>query len=43
MMHFHINMKILSLILWLGGLCTDADNDADTDEADSNDTDNYAQ
>ena len=31
---FISNMKFLSLILWLGGLCTDADADA---------TDNYAQ
>ena len=29
-------MKFLSLILWLGGLCTDTNTDA-------NDTDNYAQ
>ena len=36
------NMKVLSSILWLGGLCTDADNaDANTDNA--HDTDNYAQ
>ena len=35
-------MKFLSLILWLGGLCTDADaNNANADDAD--DTDNYAQ
>ena len=32
------NMKFLSWILWLRGLCTDADNDANAD-----DTDNYAQ
>ena len=29
-------MKFLSLILWLGGLCTDSTNDDD-------DTDNYAR
>ena len=29
------NMKFLSSILWLGGLCTDAD--------DADDTDNYAR
>ena len=34
---FISNMKFLSLILWLGGLCTDAD------DADANDTDNYAR
>ena len=31
------NIKFLSWILWLGGLCTDADN-ADTDDANSTDT-----
>ena len=36
---FILNMKFLSLILWLGGLCTDA-NDADDD---ANDTDNNEQ
>ena len=35
---FILNMKFLSLILWLGGLCTDA-NDAD---ADTDNDDNYA-
>ena len=33
---FISNMKFLSLILWLGGLCTDANN------ADNPDTDNCA-
>ena len=38
------NMKFLSSILWLGGLCTDADDaDDDTDTDDANDTDNYAR
>ena len=35
------NMKFLSSILWLGGLCTDAD-DAE-DDTNANDTDNYAR
>ena len=33
-MHIISNIKFLSLILWLGGLCTDANAD---------DTDNYAR
>ena len=43
---FISNMKFLSLILWLGGLCTDAndtDNDADDTNANADDTDNYAR
>ena len=32
---FISNMKFLSLILWLGGMCTD--------NADADDTNNYAQ
>ena len=32
---FILNMKFLSSILWLGGLCTNAD--------DANDTNNYAR
>ena len=40
---FISNMKFLSLILWLGGLCTDA-NDASTDADDTytDDDNNYA-
>ena len=38
---FRLNMKILSLILWLGGLCTDA-GDADYTDADDDDN-NYAR
>ena len=30
-MHIHIKYKVSILILWLGGLCTDADDDADAD------------
>ena len=46
-MHIHIkySKSYLSLILWLGGLCTDADNadDANTDtDANANKTNNYA-
>ena len=37
---FTSNMKFLSLILWLGGLCTDADN-GNANDADN--TDNYAR
>ena len=33
-------MKFLSLILWLRGLCTDADDDANN--TDTNDDNNYA-
>ena len=41
---FILNVKFLSLILWLGGLCTDTNDDNDTnDNADTDDTDNYAQ
>ena len=36
---FISNMKFISLILWLGELCTD---NSDTD-ADADDTDNYAR
>ena len=36
------NMKFLSSILWLEGLCTDA-NDANTTNTDANDTNNYVQ
>ena len=36
------NMKFLSLILWLGELCTDTD-DADNADTDANDTNNYAR
>ena len=35
------NMKFLSLILWLGGLCTDADSANATTDDDN--TDNYAR
>ena len=35
------NMKFLSSILWLGGLCTDADDANNTTNAD--DTDNYVR
>ena len=42
---FISNMKFLSLILWLGGLCTDADDntDANNANADAVDTNNYAR
>ena len=40
---FISNMKFLSLIPWLGELCTDA-NDADTDDdTNTDDTANYAR
>ena len=39
---FISNMKFLSLILWLGGLCTDAIDDADANDTDAN-ADNYAR
>ena len=44
---FISNMKFLSLILWLEGLCTDADGNSDANNANANanadDTDNYAR
>ena len=40
MLIFISNMKFLCSKLWLGELCTDAD---DIDADDANDTDNYAR
>ena len=40
---FISNMRFLSLILWLGGLCTDANNANDPADTDAYDTDNYAR
>ena len=37
------NIKFLSWILWLGGLCTDANDTDDVNADDADDTDNYAR
>ena len=42
--HIQSNIKFLSLILWLGELCTDAnDADANVNNTSADDNDNYAQ